>query len=123
MAVGNVAGSPPNIHFKDSYGFLLAVELGLAVDVQGRPIGRELTMAGQHGRRYHFEAGVERLRRRFRLREIAVVADRAVVSQEALEAFESAQSRGLQLRLKKASGRQERGTRSGRMPLRVKAER
>jgi hypothetical protein len=61
--------------------------VGLAVDVQGRPICCEF-WPGNTADVTTFKPVVERLRQRFRLREITVVADRGMVSQATLEAFE-----------------------------------
>jgi hypothetical protein len=64
--------------------------VGLAVDVQGRPIGGEF-WPGNTADVTTLKPVVERLRQRFRLREITVVADRGMVSQATLAAFEGSE--------------------------------
>jgi hypothetical protein len=72
---------------KDHRPDLRQMVVGLAVDVQGRPICCEL-MPGNTADVTTLKPVVERMRQRFRLREITVVADRGMVSQATLEAFE-----------------------------------
>jgi Transposase DDE domain len=72
---------------KDHRPDLRQMVVGLAVDVQGRPICCEL-WPGNTADVTTLKPVVERLRQRFRLREITVVADRGMVSQATLEAFE-----------------------------------
>jgi hypothetical protein len=74
-------------HSKDHRPDLRQMVVGLAVDVQGRPICCEL-WPGNTADVTTLKPVVERLRQRFRLREITVVADRGMVSQATLEAFE-----------------------------------
>jgi hypothetical protein len=62
--------------------------VGLAVDVQGRPICGEF-WPGNTADVTTLKPVVDRLRQRFRLREITVVADSGRVSQATLEAFEA----------------------------------
>jgi Transposase DDE domain len=72
---------------KDHRPDLRQMVVGLAVDVQGRPICCEF-WPGNTADVTTFKPVVERLRQRFRLREITVVADRGMVSQATLEALE-----------------------------------
>jgi transposase len=74
-------------HSKDHRPDLRQMVVGLAVDVQGRPICCEL-WPGNTADVTALKPAIERLRQRFRLREVTVVADRGMVSQAALEAFE-----------------------------------
>jgi hypothetical protein len=74
-------------HTKDHRPDLRQMVVGLAVDVQGRPICCEF-WPGNTADVTTLKLVVERLRQRFRLREITVVADRGMVSQATLEAFE-----------------------------------
>ena len=74
-------------HSKDHRPDLRQMVVGLAVDVQGRPICCEL-MPGNTADVTTLKPVVERMRQRFRLRDITVVADRGMVSQATLEAFE-----------------------------------
>jgi transposase len=74
-------------HSKDHRPDLRQLVVGLAVDVQGRPICCEL-WPGNTADVTTLKPVVERLRQRFRLPEITVVADRGMVSQATLEAFE-----------------------------------
>jgi transposase len=74
-------------HSKDHRPDLCQMVVGLAVDVQGRPICCEL-WPGNTADVTILKPVVERMRQRFRLREITVVADRGMVSQATLEAFE-----------------------------------
>jgi Transposase DDE domain len=74
-------------HSKDHRPDLRQMVVGLAVDVQGRPICCEL-WPGNTADVTTLKPVVERMRQRFRLREITVVADRGMVSQATLEAFE-----------------------------------
>lgn len=62
--------------------------VGLAIDVQGNPICCELWPVNTADVTTLVPV-IERLRRRFRLREVTVVADRGMVSQATLEAFEA----------------------------------
>jgi hypothetical protein len=73
---------------KDHRPALRQMVVGLAVDVQGRPLCCEF-WPGNTADVTTLKALIERLRQRFRLREITVVADRGMVSQATLEAFES----------------------------------
>jgi hypothetical protein len=61
--------------------------VGLAIDVQGNPICCEL-WPGNTADVTTLVPVIERMRRRFGLRELTVVADRGRVSQATLEAFE-----------------------------------
>jgi transposase len=72
---------------KDHRPDLRQMVVGLAVDVQGRPICCEF-WPGNTADVTTLKPVVERLRQRFRLREITVVADRGMVSQATLEAFD-----------------------------------
>lgn len=74
-------------HSKDHRPDLRQMVVGLAVDVQGRPICCEL-WPGNTADVTALKPAIERLRQRFRLREVTVVADRGMVSQATLEAFE-----------------------------------
>jgi hypothetical protein len=73
---------------KDHRPDLRQMVVGLAVDVQGRPLCCEF-WPGNTADVTTLKPLIERLRQRFRLREITVVADRGMVSQATLEAFES----------------------------------
>src|SRR2546421_10320771 len=75
-------------HTKDHRPDLRQMVVGLAVDVQGRPLCCEF-WPGNTADVTTLKALIKRLRQRFRLREITVVADRGLVSQATLEAFES----------------------------------
>jgi hypothetical protein len=72
---------------KDHRPDLRQMVVGLAVDVQGRPICCEL-WPGNTADVTTLKPVVERMRRRFGLRQVTVVADRGMVSQATLEAFE-----------------------------------
>jgi transposase len=72
---------------KDHRPDLRQMVVGLAVDVQGRPLCCEF-WPGNTADVTTLQPLIERLRQRFRLREITVVADRGMVSQATLEAFE-----------------------------------
>ena len=61
--------------------------VGMALDVEGRPICCEM-WPGNTADVKMLTPIVKRMRERFRLREITVVADRGMVSQATLEAFE-----------------------------------
>jgi Transposase DDE domain len=74
-------------HSKDHRPDLRQMVVGLAVDVQGRPICCEL-WPGNTADVTTLKPVVEPMRQRFRLREITVVADRGMVSQATLEVFE-----------------------------------
>jgi hypothetical protein len=75
---------------KDHRPDLRQMVVGLAVDVRGRPICCEF-WPGNTADVTTLKPVVERLRQRFRLREITVVADRGMVSQATLEAFEGSE--------------------------------
>jgi Transposase DDE domain len=75
-------------HSKDHRPDLTQMVVGLAIDVQGSPICCEL-WPGNTADVTTLVPVIERLRRRFRLREVTVVADRGMVSQATLEAFEA----------------------------------
>src|SRR4029077_18035793 len=62
--------------------------VGMALDVEGRPICCEM-WPGNTADVKTLTPIVKRMRERFRLREITVVADRGMVSQATLEAFEN----------------------------------
>jgi hypothetical protein len=62
--------------------------VGMALDVEGRPICCEM-WPGNTADVKTLLPVVKRMRERFRLREITVVADRGMVSPATLEAFES----------------------------------
>jgi hypothetical protein len=72
---------------KDHRPDLCQMVVGLALDVQGNPICCEL-WPGNTADVTTLVPAIERLRRRFGLREITVVADRGMVSQATLAAFE-----------------------------------
>ena len=72
---------------KDHRPDLRQMGVGLAVDVQGRPICCEC-WPGNTADVTTLKPVVERLRQRFRLCEITVGADRGMISQATLEAFE-----------------------------------
>jgi hypothetical protein len=74
-------------HNKDHRPDLPQMVVGLALDVQGNPICCEL-WPGNTADVTTLVPVIERMRRRFGLREITVVADRGRVSQATLEAFE-----------------------------------
>ena len=74
-------------HNKDHRPDLYQMVVGLALDVQGRPICCEM-WPGNTADVKTLLPVVKRMRERFRLREITVVADRGMVSQATLEAFE-----------------------------------
>jgi transposase len=74
-------------HSKDHRPDLRQMVVGLAVDVQGRPICCEL-WPGNTADVTALKPAIERLRQPFRLREVTVVADRGMVSQATLDAFE-----------------------------------
>jgi hypothetical protein len=73
-------------HSRDHRPDLPQVVVGVAVDVQGRPICCEM-WPGNTADAKSFLPVVERMRAKFRVREICVVADRGVVSERALEAL------------------------------------
>jgi transposase len=62
--------------------------VGMAVDVEGRPICCGM-WPGNTADVTTLVLIVKRMRERFRLQEITVVADRGMVSQATLDAFES----------------------------------
>jgi hypothetical protein len=72
---------------KDHRPDLRQMVVGLAVDVQGNPICCEV-WPGNTADVTTLVPVIERMRRRFGLREITVVADRGMVSQATLAAFE-----------------------------------
>jgi transposase len=74
-------------HSKDHRPDLYQMVVGMALDVEGRPICCEL-WPGNTADVKTLLPVVKRMRARFRLREITVVADRGMVSQATLEAFE-----------------------------------
>src|SRR5437763_4492043 len=75
-------------HNKDHRPDLPQMVVGLALDVQGNPICCEL-WPGNTADVKTLVPVIERMRQRFGLREITVVADRGMVSQATLEAFEA----------------------------------
>jgi hypothetical protein len=77
-------------HSKDHRPDLAQMVVGLAIDVQGNPICCEL-WPGNTADVKTLVPVIERMRRRFGLRQITVVADRGMVSQATLEAFEGSQ--------------------------------
>ena len=74
-------------HTKDHRPDLYQMVVGMALDVEGRPICCEM-WPGNTADVKTLTPIVKRMRERFRLREITVVADRGMVSQGTLEAFE-----------------------------------
>jgi transposase len=74
-------------HSKDHRPDLCQMVVGMALDVEGRPICCEM-WPGNTADVKTLIPVVKRMRERFRLREITVVADRGMVSQATLEAFE-----------------------------------
>ena len=74
-------------HSKDHRPDLCQMVVGMALDVEGRPICCEM-WPGNTADVKTLLPVVTRMRERFRLREITVVADRGMVSQATLEAFE-----------------------------------
>ena len=74
-------------HTKDHRPDLYQMVVGMALDVEGRPICCEM-WPGNTADVKTLTPIVKRMRERFRLREITVVADRGMVSQATLEAFE-----------------------------------
>jgi transposase len=74
-------------HNKDHRPDLYQMVVGMALDVEGRPICCEM-WPGNTADVKTLIPVVKRMRERFRLREITVVADRGMVSQGTLEAFE-----------------------------------
>jgi Transposase DDE domain len=75
-------------HNKDHRPDLKQMVVGMAVDVEGYPICCEM-WPGNTADVTTLVPIVKRMRERFRLREITVVADRGMVSQKTLEAFEA----------------------------------
>ena len=75
-------------HSKDHRPDLKQMVVGMALDVEGRPICCEM-WPGNTADVTTLVPVVKRMRQRFRLREITVVADRGMVSQATLDAFES----------------------------------
>ena len=74
-------------HNKDHRPDLYQMVVGMALDVEGRPICCEMRPGNTADVKTLIPI-VKRMRKRFRLREITVVADRGMVSQATLEAFE-----------------------------------
>src|ERR1700686_1577204 len=77
-------------HNKDHRPDLYQMVVGMALDVEGRPICCEM-WPGNTADVKTLIPVVKRMRERFRLREITVVADRGMVSQATLEAFEKSE--------------------------------
>jgi hypothetical protein len=77
-------------HNKDHRPDLAQMVVGLAIDVQGNPICCEL-WPGNTADVTTLVPVIKRLRRRFRLREVTVGADRGMVSKATLEAFEGSE--------------------------------
>jgi transposase len=75
-------------HSKDHRPDLKQMVVGMALDVEGRPICCEM-WPGNTADVTTLVPVVKRMRQRCRLREITVVADRGMVSQATLDAFES----------------------------------
>jgi hypothetical protein len=75
-------------HNKDHRPDLKQMIVGMAVDVEGRPICCEM-WPGNTADVTTLLPVVKRMRERFRIREITVVADRGMVSQATLEVFEN----------------------------------
>ena len=71
-------------HNKDHRPDLKQMVVGMAVDVQGRPMCCEM-WPGNTADVTTLVPIVQRMRERFRLREITVVADRGMVSKATLE--------------------------------------
>ena len=78
----------------------------MAVDVEGRAICCEMR-PGNTADVTTLVPVVNRMRQRFRLREITVVVDRGVVSQAILEAFESSDSPDPRYRSRPRSGTEQ----------------
>jgi len=74
-------------HSKDHRPDLCQMIVGMALDVEGQPICCEM-WPGNTADVKTLLPVVKRMKERFRLREITVVADRGMVSQATLEAFE-----------------------------------
>jgi DDE family transposase len=75
-------------HTKDHRPDLKQMIVGMAVDVEGRPICCEM-WPGNTADVTTLLPVVTRMRERFRIREMTIVADRGMVSQATLEAFEN----------------------------------
>src|SRR6516225_6486009 len=75
-------------HTKDHRPDLKQMIVGMVLDVEGRPICCEM-WPGNTADVTTLVPVVKRMRERFRIREITVVADRGMVSQATLEAFEN----------------------------------
>jgi Transposase DDE domain len=75
-------------HTKDHRPDLKQMIVGMALDVEGRPICCEM-WPGNTADVTTLLPVVKRMRERFRIREITVVADRGMVSQATLDAFEN----------------------------------
>jgi transposase len=77
-------------HNKDHRPDLCQIVVGMALDVEGRPICCEM-WPGNTADVKTLIPIVKRMRERFRLREITVVADRGMVSKATLEAFDKSE--------------------------------
>jgi DDE family transposase len=75
-------------HTKDHRPDLKQMIVGMALDVEGRPICCEM-WPGNTADVTTLLPVVQRMRKRFRIHEITVVADRGMVSQATLDAFEN----------------------------------
>ena len=93
-------------HNKDPRPDLKQMVVGMAVDVEGRAICCEMR-PGNTADVTTLVPVVNRMRQRFRLREITVVVDRGVVSQAILEAFESSDSPDPRYRPRPRSGTEQ----------------
>ena len=74
-------------HSKDHRPDLRQMVVGIALDVEGRPICCEM-WPGNTADVKTLVPVVERMRAKFRVREICVVADRGMVSEATMAAFE-----------------------------------
>jgi transposase len=74
-------------HSKDHRPDLYQMVVGMALDIEGRPICCEM-WPGNTADVKTLSVVVKRMKERFRLREITVVANRGMVSQATLAAFE-----------------------------------
>jgi len=79
-------------HTKDHRPDLKQMIVGMALDVEGRPICCEM-WPGNTADVTTLLPVVKRMRERFRIREITIVADRGMVSQATLDAFENSDRR------------------------------
>jgi transposase len=77
-------------HSKDHRPDLYQMIVGMALDVEGRPICCEM-WPGNIADVKTLLVVVKRMKERFRLREITIVADRGMVSQATLDAFEQSE--------------------------------